>query len=54
MITDFEYDQLVELLFLEEVDFDEAQKALALSDEQMEEAFARMEADGYVQTYTVH
>lgn len=54
MLTDFEYTQLVELIFLEQVDFYKAQEALGLSDEQMEEAFARMEAQGYLKTYTVH
>lgn len=54
MLTDFEYEQLIELLFLEDVDFLEAQKMLDLSQEQMEEAIDRLEADGYIQTHTVH
>lgn len=54
MLTDFEYNELVELLFLEEVDFLKAQFMLGLSDDQMRAAIARMEEDGYVKTYAVH
>lgn len=54
MLTDFEYEQLIDLLFLEERDLLEAQEALDLTDDQMSEAIERMEQEGYVKTYTVH
>jgi DNA-binding MarR family transcriptional regulator len=54
MLTDFEYQELIDLLFLEDVEFLEAQQILGLTQEQMEEAIDRLEADGYIKTYTVH
>jgi hypothetical protein len=54
MLTDFEYQELIDLLFLEDVGFMEAQEMLALSDEQMELAIEMLEQDGYIKTHTVH
>jgi hypothetical protein len=54
MITDFEYDQLVELLFLDNINFGEAQNMLELSDDQMRFAISRLEQDGFIVTHTVH
>jgi predicted ArsR family transcriptional regulator len=54
MLTDFEYEQLIDLIFLEEVDFMQAKEMLALSDEQMRFAIDRLESDGYIKTHTLH
>jgi hypothetical protein len=54
MLTDFEYDQIIELLVLEDRSFEEVQEMLNLDDDQMDEALAKMEEDGYIKTHTIH
>lgn len=54
MLTDFEYQEAIEILFLEDGSFEDVQERLDLCQDKLEQLVERLKEDGYMTFHTVH